>query len=202
MILRRFFLVFLAAALPLGLGAGPALAAPDPAAFINHLGNEALAVLRPAASPEQRAVAFRSLFRRDFDVPQIARFVLGPYWRVATPTQQHEFIHLFENYIALAYSSRLSEYSGDKLVVTGSRMMPGGAVVDSEVPRQDGQPVRIEWRLTRYGNTYKINDVVVGGISMAITQRSEFAAVIQRDGGDVQGLLETLRAKTAGLSGS
>jgi phospholipid transport system substrate-binding protein len=198
-IMRRFFL---AAALLLGVGAGPARAAPDPSAFINNLGNQALAMLRQGASPEQRAVAFRSLFRRDFDVPQIARFVLGPYWRVATPTQRREFIHLFENYIALAYSTRLSEYAGERLVVTGSRFTPGGAVVTSEVPRRDDQPVTIEWRLTRYGNTYKIDDVVVGGVSMAVTQRSEFASVIQRSGGEVAGLLATLRAKTAGLSGS
>jgi phospholipid transport system substrate-binding protein len=198
-IMRRSFL---AAAFLLGVGAGPALAAPDPAAFVNNLGNQALAMLRRETSPEQRAVAFRSLFRRDFDVPQIARFVLGPYWRVATPTQQREFIRLFENYIALAYSTRLSQYAGQRLVVTGSRFTAGGAVVASEVPRQDGQPVSIEWHLTRYDNTYKINDVVVSGVSMAVTQRSEFASVIQRKGGEVAGLLATLRAKTAGLSGS
>lgn len=199
MIMRRSLL---AAAFVLSVGAGSALAAPDPAAFINTLGNQALAALGPATSPQRRALAFRSLFRRDFDVPQIARFVLGRYWRVATPVQQREFVRLFENYIAMAYSTRLSEYAGERLVVTGSRFISGGAVVASQVPRENGQPVSIEWHLARYGDTYKIDDVVVGGISMAVTQRSEFAAVIQRNGGEVEGLLETLRAKTAGLPGS
>jgi phospholipid transport system substrate-binding protein len=199
-IMRRSLLM---AALLLGAGAAmPARAALDPGAFINNLGNEALAVLGPQASPEQRVVAFRALFRRDFDVPQIARFVLGPYWRVATPEQQREFVQLFENYIALAYSTRLSQFSGERLFVTGWQPIPGGAVVTSEVGRPNGgSPVGIDWRLTRYDGAYKINDVVVDGVSMAITERSEFASAIQRAGGNVQGLLTMLRAKTAGAGG-
>jgi phospholipid transport system substrate-binding protein len=182
--------------------AAPVMAAADPAAFIDNLGNEALEALNPATSPQQRVVAFRALFRRDFDVAQIARFVLGPYWRVATPQQQQEFLRLFTNYIALAYSTRLSQYSGERLVATGWRPQPGGAVVSSQVARPGGgPPIRIDWRLTRYGNAYKINDVVVDGVSMAITERSEFASVIQRTGGNVQGLLAMLRAKTAGIAG-
>jgi len=199
-IMRRSLL---AAALLLSAGAAvPATAALDAGAFIANLGNEALAVLGPQTSPEQRAVAFRALFRRDFDVPQIARFVLGPYWRVATPEQQREFMRLFENYIALAYSTRLSQFSGERLLVTGWQPIPGGAIVSSEARRPGGgPPIRIDWRLTRYDGTYKINDVVVDGVSMAITERSEFASVIQRTGGNVQGLIAMLRAKTAGAAG-
>ena len=200
MIMRRSLLT---AAFLLGVGtAAPIMAAVDPAAFINDLGNQALAALSPAASPQQRVVAFRALFRRNFYVSQIARFVLGPYWRVATPEQQQEFLRLFTNYIALAYSTRLSQYSGERLVVTGWQPQPEGAVVSSQVARPGGgPPVRIDWRMTRYGGAYKINDVVVDGISMAITERSEFASVIQRTGGNVQGLLAMLRAKTAGVAG-
>jgi phospholipid transport system substrate-binding protein len=204
-IMRRSLL---AVALLSGLGsmslgaAVPALAALDPGTFIDNMGNQALAVLSPASSPEQRVVAFRALFRRDFDVPQIARFVLGPYWLVATPTQQQEFVRLFTNYVALAYSTRLAQYSGERLVVTGWRPLPGGAVVTSNVSRPGGgQPVVIDWRLTRHDGTYKVDDVVVDGISMAITERSEFASVIQRNGGNVQALLAALRAKTAGVQG-
>jgi phospholipid transport system substrate-binding protein len=200
-IMRRSLL---AVGLLFGLGAvAPAIAAPAPGAFINDMGNKALAVLSPANSPQQRVVAFRALFRRDFNVPQIARFVLGPYWRAATPNQQREFIRLFTNYVALAYSSQLSQYSNERLVVTGSRPIPGGAIVTSQVARPGGgQPIAIGWRLTRYDNTYKVSDVVIDGISMAITQRSEFASVIQRNGGNLQALLAALRAKTAGIEGS
>ena len=74
-----------------------------------------------------------------------------------------------------------------------------GAVVASEIVRPTGAPpVKVEWHLTDQRGTYKIRDVAVDGISMAVTQRSEFASVIQRNGGQVQGLITMLREKTGG----
>jgi phospholipid transport system substrate-binding protein len=179
-------------------GLAPAiLAAADPAAVINNLGNRALEVLGKSTTPAQRVARFHELFREDFDVPGIARFVLGRYWNTATPEQQEEFVKLFEDYIALVYSSQLAAYSGETLKVTGSRPEREGAVVASEIMRPTGAPpVKVEWHLTDRNGTYKINDVAVDGISMAVTQRSEFAAVIQRNGGQVQGLITQLREKT------
>jgi phospholipid transport system substrate-binding protein len=177
------------------------LAAADPAAVIANLGNRALEVLGKNATPAQRAARFHELFGEDFDVPGIARFVLGRYWKTATPEQQEEFVRLFQDYIALVYSSQLAAYSGETLKVTGSRPEPEGAVVASEIMRPTGAPpVKVEWHLTDRNGTYKINDVAVDGISMAVTQRSEFAAVIQRNGGQVQGLIMQLREKTGNLA--
>ena len=156
--------VLIAAAL-----APAALAAADPAAVINNLGNRALEVLGKNATPEQRAARFQELFREDFDVPGIARFVLGRYWKTATPEQQQEFVKLFEDYIALVYSAQLSAYSGEALKVTGSRPGPEGAIVASEIVRPTGgPPVKVEWHLTDRNGTYKINDVAVDGISLTI----------------------------------
>ena len=184
------------------LSARPAAAAADPAAVITNLGNQALQVLGSNVDPSQRVVRFRQLFSQDFDVPGIARFVLGRYWQIATPQQQQEFIGLFTSYIAVAYSDRLAEYSGETLRVTGSRAAADGAMVSSEIVRPNGAPpAKIDWLLTQENGAYKISDVVVEGVSMAVTQRSEFASVIQRDGGQVQGLITALRQKTeaAGL---
>ena len=186
----------------LALPAPPAAAAADPAAVIASLGNEALRVLGKNVDPQLRVVRFRQLFSADFDVPGISRFVLGRYWRLATPAQQQAFVSLFTNYIALAYANRLAEYSGATLRVTGTRAAPDGQLVSSEIIRADGQPpARIDWLLTPQNGAYKINDVIVEGVSMAVTQRSEFASVIQRDGGQVQGLITALQQKTesAGL---
>src|ERR1700757_1703507 len=141
-----------------GALAPAALAAADPAAVINNLGNRALEVLGKSATPAQRAARFQELFREDFDVPGIARFVLGRYWKTATPEQQQEFVKLFEDYIALVYSAQLSAYSGETLKVTGSRPGPEGAIVASEIVRPTGgQPVKVEWHLTDRNGTYKIN---------------------------------------------
>jgi phospholipid transport system substrate-binding protein len=174
----------------------------DPAAVINKLGNRALEVLGKNTTPAQRVARFHELFREEFDVPGIARFVLGRYWKTASPEQQEEFIRLFEDYIALVYSSQLSAYSGETLRVTGSRADQEGAIVASEIVRPAGTPpVKVEWHLADQHGTYKIRDVAVDGISMAVTQRSEFASVIQRNGGQVQGLIAMLREKTGSSSG-
>src|SRR5580765_340956 len=74
-------------------------AAQDARAFISRLGTEAIQVLGPSVSPAQRLARFRELFRNDFDVPGIGRFVLGRYWRTATPQEQQEFLALFQEYI-------------------------------------------------------------------------------------------------------
>lgn len=179
-------------------GAPATLAAADPAAVINNLGNRALEVLGKNATPAQRVARFHQLFREDFDVPGIARFVLGRYWKTATPEEQEEFVKLFEDYIALVYSNQLAAYSGETLKVTGSRTSAEEAVVASEIIRPTGSPpVKVDWHLTDRNGTYKISDVTVDGISMAVTQRSEFASVIQRSGGQVAGLIAQLREKTA-----
>jgi phospholipid transport system substrate-binding protein len=198
--MRRSFLtaafIMLAGALAPAI---PAAAAADPAAVISNLGSRALEVLGKNAPQSQRVARFRELLREDFDVPEIARFVLGRYWNVATEEQRAEFVKLFEEYIALAYSTRLAEYTGETFKVTGSRPDPEGAVVSSQILRPAGAaPVKVDWRLTGRNGVYKISDVSVDGISMAVTQRSEFASVIQHNGGQVQGLITMLREKTGG----
>lgn len=181
-------------------------AAADPSAFIDDLDAQLQRLVRNT-SPEQRFLGFQQLFRADFDVPGIARFVLGPYWRLASPPQQQEFLALFENYILQTFSGRLSQYaeSGGAPRVTGSRLDPEGAVVSSQMniangggPRAGGHsptvlPIKVDWRLTAQNGSYKISDVIVDGISMAVTQRSEFTSAIERNGGQVQALLATLR---------
>jgi phospholipid transport system substrate-binding protein len=177
----------------------PAAAAADPAAVVSNLGSRALEVLGKNAPQSQRVARFRELLREDFDVPEISRFVLGRYWNVATEEQRAEFVKLFEEYIALAYSTRLAEYTGETFKVTGSRPDADGAIVSSQILRPAGAaPVKVDWRLIGRNGAYKISDVSVDGISMAVTQRSEFASVIQHNGGQVQSLITMLREKTGG----
>jgi phospholipid transport system substrate-binding protein len=200
--MRRWFLVGASAVIAILMSARSAAAAADPAAVITNLGNQALEMLGKNVDPNQRVARFRQLFTDDFDVPGIARFVLGRYWNIATEPQQQEFVKLLTNYIALAYSNRLAEYSGESLQVTGTRPAPDGSVVSSKIIRPNGAPpAQVDWLLTQHDSAYKISDVIVEGVSMAVTQRSEFASVIQRNGGQVEGLITALRQKTeaAGL---
>ena len=172
-------------------------AAQDARTFISTLGQQAIEVLGPTVPPAQRLARFRALFHDDFDVPSLGRFVLGRYWRVATPQEQQEFLRLFQEYIVRAYSARLGAYAGEPFRVTGARPSGEGTLVTSEIVRTGGSPVEVDWYLAGSGGRYRIIDVYVGGVSMAVTQRDEFASVIQRSGGSVEGLLDQLRQKLA-----
>jgi len=148
--------------------------------------------------PQQRQARFRELLQNDFDVPSIGQFVLGRYWRAATPQEQQEFLQLFQEYVVQAYSARLGEYGGAPFRVTGSRPAGDEVVVTSEIARPGAPPIQIDWFLINRGGALKITDVYVGGVSMKVTQRDEFSAVIQRNGGQIGALLVQLRQKIAG----
>jgi phospholipid transport system substrate-binding protein len=80
------------------------------------------------------------------------------------------------------------------LQVTGKRPEPNGVIVTSQIIRPEGAaPIAVEWRLTACDGLYKISDIVIAGISMVTTERSALAQVIQRNGGQVEGVLAMMR---------
>ncbi|HEU0216496.1 MAG TPA: ABC transporter substrate-binding protein [Stellaceae bacterium] len=192
---RRWFALF-ALLLSAGVLAAPprAAAQADPVAFINELGVQAIQVLGPSAGPAARVQRFRDLFGAYFDLPRIGRFVLGRYWNVATPEQQQQFLGLLREYLAQAYAGRLAQYAGEKFSALNAQPREGETIVLSEITRNDGSKIRVEWHLMNEGG-WKITDAYVAGVSMAVTQRDEFASVIQQGGGQVQYLLDRLRQK-------
>lgn len=197
--MRKAWRVAPAIALLILFAATPRIAAAQDAAraFIANLGGQAIQVLGPAVPPGQRLARFREIFRNDFDVPGIGQFVLGRYWRSAAPQEQQEFLRLFQEYIVQAYSARLAPYGGAPFQVTGSRPNGDEIVVNSQVARPNAQPVQIDWYLINFGGQFRVADVYVGGISMKVTQRDEFASIIQHDAGQIAGLIARLREKTA-----
>ena len=161
------------------------------AAFIQTLGSQGMQAL---SLPEaQRAARFRQLLQADFDLPEIARFVLGQYARAMPPQEQQEFMTLFTDYVARSYATRLASYAGSPFRVTGVRPGGGETVVTSQVLRHGGQPAEIDWHVVSGGGRPLVTDVVVGGVSMKVSQRSEFASIIQRNGGRPEALLAALR---------
>ncbi len=194
----------------LGMGSGaprPAVAAGpgDPAVFVRDFSVQSIGVLADhSLSGKHREQAFRELLTAGFDVKAISRFVLGRYWRKATEPERAEFMGLFEDLIVATYSKKFLDYSGQTLKVEAIREEnEKTAAVASHIRRQGGELIRIDWRLLRRGESWRIVDVVVEGMSMVLSQRSEYVSVIKADGGKIEGLLVKLRAKTARLkSGS
>src|SRR5690242_4648905 len=96
-------------------------AAQDAGKFISDLGTQAIQVLGPSVPPAQRAARFRQLFQNDFDLQNIAQFVLGPQGRTMPPQEQQEFLDVFREFLVQSYTSRLAEYAGEPFRVTGTR---------------------------------------------------------------------------------
>jgi phospholipid transport system substrate-binding protein len=198
-----FCKVLLLIALPLAITLGPAAAAPDTGnakatAFMNDLWNHALDLLNKKRPVAERQAQFRELFHKDFDTPGIARFVLGRYWRTASPEEKQEFLKIFDDYVVYVYTARLSDFEGEQFKITGTRPDQDSMLVSTDVITPGApEPLKVDWRLVNDDGTYKISDVIVAGVSMLVTQRSEFASVIQRHGGQVQGLIDLMRQKTA-----
>jgi phospholipid transport system substrate-binding protein len=195
---RRWF-AFCALLFAAGALAGPprAVAQGDPAAFINQLGVQAIQVLGPSVPSAQRVQRFRELFAADFDLSGIAQFTLGRYWRLATPQQQQDFLGLLQEYLAQAYAGRLAQYAGEPFHALSARQDSDQTIVASEIVRGDGSKIRVDWYLVNNGG-WKITDAYVAGVSMKVTQRDEFASVIQQGGGQVQYLIDRLRQKVSG----
>lgn len=196
--LRAFLLLLMIAA--------DAIAAPEvyaqpanAAAFIEQLGASTIEQLTgPGIAQDERKSRFRALLNDNFDMPAIAKFTLGRYWRSATEAQRSEFVQLFEDFIVQSYAVRFGDYSGDNFKVLGAANdQDGVTVVRSKIERGGAEPIRLDWRLKPRGDSYVIIDIIAEGVSMAVTQRSEFASVIQSKGG-LDGLLEALREKTSG----
>jgi len=136
---------------------------------------------------------FRAMLREDFDLAGAAPFVLGPHWRTATPAERQEFIRLLDDYIVVTFGRRLVGYGGISLRVIGNRGTQSEPIVITEIERPGAAPVKLEWRLSANSGAYRVTDLVLDGVSMAATQHDEFAAILQRTGGTVAGLLLMMR---------
>jgi phospholipid transport system substrate-binding protein len=193
------FMSVIALGLALALPRAQALQTNDATGLIDSLVSEAIANIKDhSASETDREAKFRQLLEAGFDIPRISRFVLGRYWSGANDQERQRFGHLFEDWIVRTYSARFKEYSGQVVKLMGSRSeSETSTVVLSQFLNPNGAPpAKVEWRVRKDANgTYKVVDVAVEGISMALTQRDEIAAVADRNGGTVEGLNKALEDK-------
>jgi phospholipid transport system substrate-binding protein len=192
---RRALLAATAAAL-LWRPAPAAIPAADPEAFIRMVADRALAALdRGGASQEERVRDLEDLLGQASDLDLVGRLALGRYWRRATEAQRAEYLGLFRDYARDGLAQRLGQYAGGvRFRVTGSRPAgEGDTMVATEVARGGQAPAHVDWRVREDGGRYVVIDVVAEGVSMLVTNRSQFEAVVAERG--VAGLLAELRAR-------
>ncbi len=165
--------------------------------FIDKMANRAIGFLGDdSLSAAAKKKEFRSLLHTNFDMKTLGRFALGRYWNTSSPAQRAEYQRLFETMIVDVYSNRFSEYKGQDLDVRSSRMEgeKDVNVTSYVVDNNSGQEIQVDWRVRYKDGAYRVVDVIVEGVSMAVTQRSDFSSVIQRGGGEVAVLIEHLKA--------
>lgn len=175
-------------------------AAGDPGNFIEQLASQAIKVLSSSnGSLREREEKFRNMLRDDFAMDQIGQFVVGVYWRRMTQEQRDTYMKLFGEWVLKTYSVRLGGYSGEQFRVL--KTTPAGrrdVLVKTRIVKHGGNGFNATWRVRESGGRYKIIDIYVEGVSMAITQRSEFESILQRHG--VDGLIGMLKEKVQNLS--
>jgi phospholipid transport system substrate-binding protein len=205
--LRRTFMLVCALAALFAARAPGARAddAADAQAFINDLAKQAVAnVTASGISDQERADRFRKLFVGAFDIQEIGRSMVSRYaWKQATPEQQQQFLKLFEDVTVLTWSRRFKEYDGQTLEATQATAEADGVwLIDSQFNQPQGEPLPVQWKVHKTSDGWRIVDIIVASSSMVLTQRQDYASVLQ-NGGGLAGLLDTMQKKVAQLqSGS
>jgi phospholipid transport system substrate-binding protein len=168
------------------------------AAFIQSTGQELVSVLNSNLPVQARRERVAAILRRAVDVEGTGRFILGRWWRTASPAEQGEYLQLFEETLIRNLASRFGEYQGVRFTLGRSQQRTEDDVlVTTVVERPNSGPINLDWRVGDVGGQPKIVDLVAEGTSLRLTQRSEYSAVVQRGGNQVGALLNAMRQQLA-----
>jgi len=173
---------------------------PDAEAFVQAQTQRALDILNDhSMGMAAKKQAFYSFVNGIADVPRITDFVLGRYRRSITPAQYAAFAETFRTYADSVYESRLSEYHGQQLKVTGSTVrQPGDVIVSSVVTGgADGKPAVVQWRVLKGPNGWKVVDVNAVGVWLAVVEQQDFTSTLSNNNGNIDVLIAQLRAQAA-----
>ena len=171
--------------------------------FIEVLSSEALTLATDTTlTSRDRLSKISKLLSEGFDMPWIARFVLGRNWRNASQNEREDYSSLFKTILEHSYSRQFTDYSGQKILILGHKLGRRDYIfVRSRIfdPERSNIHIDVNWRLVPAGNSFKIVDIVIEGVSMAVTQRNEYASVLQRNGNSIPALINAMRKSLAKL---
>ncbi len=199
---RRAVLVAIAAVLAVATAPGTVRAEETPEDFLRSLTLRAAEKLgNSSAGQAEKEAAFRGLFQEAFDMPAISRFVLGKHWRRADPDQREAFMASFEEMHMRRFLPLFAEFSEDMISIgkfKQDRADPELYLVATTILRPEGEPIAVIWRIRDNGDGFKVQDIIAEGVSMAISLRHEYGAVVKNHG--IDGLISRLKDKNAELS--
>jgi len=171
--------------------------------FIQSTGDDLVSAINgEVGSVADRRLRVGAILRRAVDVEGVGRFILGRWWRTATPEQQAEYLKLFEEVLIRNLSARFGEFQGVRFTLGRSQSRTEeDALVSTLVERPGSQAFGLDWRVSDIGGQPRIVDVIAEGASLRLTTRSEYRSVITRGGNTVSALLSAMRRQITQLAG-
>ena len=154
-------------------------------------------IVNSTASVEEKNAVFKKLFTENLDLDFIGKYVLGRYWRTATPQQKNEFINLYKEFNVKTWSKRFDEFKGKRFVFEGTSPSSNKSqiFVNTSVPMDEGAPISVKWRVYERKGELKVIDIIIENVSLAQTARNEYTSFIAKSPDGIDGLLNNLRNK-------
>ncbi len=183
------------------LSALPAFAAVDADGaenFVKKITREGIEeIVDSDISQKEKDEHFEKLFNEALDLKFIGQFVLGRYWRAASQTQKNEFIEVYRQLNIKTWSKRFDEFKGKNFIFDGTSPSTSAnqIFVNSKVPMEQGNPITVVWRVKQTGDTFKIVDIIIENVSLAMTARNEYTTFISKSPDGLNGLISDLKKK-------
>ena len=163
--------------------------------FVQSTVNRASEILSKNISKEEKMSGLKIIAKETVDIRGIGFYSLGSTRKVLNENQKQKYFDLFENYFLKSFSSRLSEYTNPKIEVQGKNVINKNyTIVNSILVGSTDRPeVKIDWRIyTKKPDDPLIRDLIIEGLSLARTQKEEFASVLSSNNNDINALFKTL----------
>jgi len=172
---------------------GWALTTKSASNLIDRLVGDINAIINSGKSESLMYVEFERIFAKYGDVPIIARSSLGVAWRAANSSQQSAYVAAFRGYMARKYGKRFRKFIGGKIVVKDTKQVSSGYLVASIAYLQGSAPFAVDWQVSDKSGQIKMFNMYIEGISLLATERTEIAAMLDRNGGDIGKLIKVLK---------
>ena len=168
----------------------------EPDVFVQSTVNRASQILSSNISKEQKMLELKSVAKETVDIKGVGFYSLGSARKNLNENQKEEYFILFENYFLKSFSSRLSEYTNPKIEVQGkNKLNENYTIVNSLLIATSERPeVKIDWRVyTKNPDNPLIRDLIIEGLSLARTQKEEFASILNSNDGNIDSLFKVLK---------
>ena len=168
----------------------------EPDIFVQSTVNRASKLLAENISKEEKIKQLKSIAKDTVDINGIGFYTLGAIRKTLNDEQKKEYSELFEQYFLKSFSSRLAEYTNPEIDVYGKEVLNKNyTIVNSTLKATSERPeIKIDWRIyTKNKDNPLIRDLIIEGLSLARTQKEEFASVLNSNDGEIEALFKTLK---------